>query len=321
MSLPNFLKFFGFRRALSMMPFIILYDSASKAGQTPSRLLRPIYAIVRHGDTVATVAQRYHLTPEKLIQYNNIKPPYEIYIGQPLKIPEFLIENKVKDAPRENNKTCILKTLSNSSENSAVQGQTPLPPKKPRLKNPLPNAAVSLLPASKENFTPPLIVLPSRKPNSAKENYAGAAPSISEKKREVGSLVTHHTPSKGQKFLWPLKGKILSKFGAESNLKHNRGINISAVSGDVIIACGDGIVAYAGNEIKGFGNMILIKHADGWMSAYAHNRHLLVSRGEHVQRGQKIAEAGATGNVEHPQLHFELRKKTRAVDPQKYLGY
>jgi murein DD-endopeptidase MepM/ murein hydrolase activator NlpD len=86
------------------------------------------------------------------------------------------------------------------------------------------------------------------------------------------------------------------------------------------VAADNGVVAYAGNELRGFGNLLLIRHADGWVTAYAHNEKLLVKRGEKVRRGQTVAQIGRTGSVSAPQLHFEIRKGTDPVDPLKYLG-
>jgi murein DD-endopeptidase MepM/ murein hydrolase activator NlpD len=84
------------------------------------------------------------------------------------------------------------------------------------------------------------------------------------------------------------------------------------------VAAENGVVAYAGNELRGFGNLLLVKHAEGWTTAYAHADSLLVGRGDRVRKGQKIATVGASGNVSRPQLHFELRKDGRAVDPTRH---
>lgn len=121
-------------------------------------------------------------------------------------------------------------------------------------------------------------------------------------------------------FGWPVQGQVVSKFGATADGLRNDGINISAPAGAPVVAAADGVVAYAGNELRGFGNMILIRHADGWVTAYAHNQSLSVKKGDTVKRGQTIARVGQTGNVTSPQLHFEIRKGTAAQDPMKYLG-
>ena len=115
----------------------------------------------------------------------------------------------------------------------------------------------------------------------------------------------------------PVEGKILSDFGPKSGGLHNDGINIAAPVGTPIRATADGTVAYAGDGLPGFGNLVLIKHADGWTSAYAHANSIAVKRGDAVRQGQTIGEIGATGSVNEPQLHFELRQHDRAVDPKK----
>ena len=120
-------------------------------------------------------------------------------------------------------------------------------------------------------------------------------------------------------FDWPLNGRIVSGFGAKPGGRFNDGINLAAAPGDPVKAAGAGVVAYAGNAVAGFGNLVLIKHADGWISAYGHNASLLVARGARVKQGEVIARAGQSGAVTTPQLHFELRRGRAAVDPVKLL--
>jgi len=123
----------------------------------------------------------------------------------------------------------------------------------------------------------------------------------------------------GKGFVWPVRGPLLSNFGTKDGGLRNDGINIVAAKGAAVKAAENGVVAYAGNEIRGFGNLLLIKHAGGYVTAYAHNDNLLVKRGEKVRRGQKIATVGSSGSVSRPQLHFEIRKGRRPQDPEKYL--
>jgi len=121
-------------------------------------------------------------------------------------------------------------------------------------------------------------------------------------------------------FRWPVKGRIIAGFGPRPNGGQNDGINLAVPEGTPIKAADDGVVAYAGNELKGYGNLVLVRHANGYVSAYANASELLVKRGDTVKRGQVIAHAGQTGNVTSPQLHFEIRKGSTPVDPVKYLG-
>jgi murein DD-endopeptidase MepM/ murein hydrolase activator NlpD len=121
-------------------------------------------------------------------------------------------------------------------------------------------------------------------------------------------------------FRWPVRGRIIAGFGRQQNGAQNDGINLAVPAGTPIKAADDGIVAYAGNELKGYGNLVLVRHSNGYVSAYANASQLLVKRGETVKRGQVIARAGQTGSVTSPQLHFEIRKGSIPVDPTKYLN-
>jgi murein DD-endopeptidase MepM/ murein hydrolase activator NlpD len=117
------------------------------------------------------------------------------------------------------------------------------------------------------------------------------------------------------KFRWPARGRVIAPFGTRPDGTHNDGINIAVPLGTEIHAAEAGRVAYAGNELKGYGNLVLIRHDGGWVSAYAHADQILVKRDEVVRRGQVIAHAGKTGSVDQPQLHFELRHGAKPVDP------
>ena len=127
------------------------------------------------------------------------------------------------------------------------------------------------------------------------------------------------TPGMGS-MRWPVKGKIISEYGAKPNGLKNEGINIAVPEGTGIRAAESGVVAYAGNELKGYGNLVLIRHEGGWVTAYAHAKELFVKRGDIVKRGDVIAKAGQTGSVSSPQLHFEVRKGATAMDPMKFLA-
>jgi murein DD-endopeptidase MepM/ murein hydrolase activator NlpD len=121
-------------------------------------------------------------------------------------------------------------------------------------------------------------------------------------------------------FGWPVDGRILSGFGPKPGGRFNDGVNLKASQGAAVRSAGDGTVAYAGDAIPGFGNLILITHANGYVTAYGHNEALLVTRGKKVARGEVIARAGMTGAVTEPQVHFEIRKNRVPVDPVKIIG-
>jgi murein DD-endopeptidase MepM/ murein hydrolase activator NlpD len=126
-------------------------------------------------------------------------------------------------------------------------------------------------------------------------------------------------PKVNSRFVWPVRGQIISSFGKRASGVHNDGINIAAEPGSSVKAAESGVVVYAGNELAGYGNLLLIRHSNGFVTAYAHNKKLLVSKGDNVRRGETIALVGSTGDVDRPQLHFEIRKGDRAVDPGRYL--
>jgi murein DD-endopeptidase MepM/ murein hydrolase activator NlpD len=121
------------------------------------------------------------------------------------------------------------------------------------------------------------------------------------------------------KFSWPVRGKILSNYGAKNKGLFNDGINIGAAAGTSVLAAENGVVAYAGNEVKGMGNLVIIQHSDGWMTVYAHMDSISLRRGARVNVGQKIGTVGKTGKVDKPQLHFEVRRGTKAYNPIQYL--
>jgi len=120
-------------------------------------------------------------------------------------------------------------------------------------------------------------------------------------------------------FRWPARGRVISGSGALPNGQQNDGINLALPEGTPVHAAEDGVVAYAGSELKGYGNLVLIRHSNGFVTAYAHASEILVKRGDQVRRGQVIAKSGQTGNVTSPQLHFEIRKGSAPVDPTQYL--
>jgi LysM repeat protein len=119
---------------------------------------------------------------------------------------------------------------------------------------------------------------------------------------------------------WPVKGRVIAGFGPKTNGQQNDGINLAVPEGTPIKAAEDGTVAYAGNELKGYGNLVLVRHPNGYVTAYAHAKELMVKRGDEVKRGQIIANSGQTGNVDAPQLHFEVRKGQSPVDPMPLLS-
>lgn len=118
------------------------------------------------------------------------------------------------------------------------------------------------------------------------------------------------------KWRWPARGKVIATFSSRNPL--NKGVDIAGKLGESVIAAGSGVVVYAGSGLRGYGNLLIIKHSETYLSAYAHNRRLLVKEGQSIKAGQKIAEMGSSGTDKN-KLHFEIRKDGKPVDPMRYL--
>jgi murein DD-endopeptidase MepM/ murein hydrolase activator NlpD len=157
---------------------------------------------------------------------------------------------------------------------------------------------------------------PRPSPNYVTRNVTPYAPVTS---KALPSVATAVPAAGAPSFAWPLTGRVISEFGATSTGGKNDGINIATNSGTAIHAAASGTITYAGNELKNYGNLVLIKHEGGYTTAYAHADNLVVARGDFVARGQVIGYAGQTGDVATPQLHFEIRNGTTPVNPRSYL--
>lgn len=237
--------------------------------------------VVRAGDSVSKIAQRIGADTREVIAANNLQPPYTIYVGQVLRLPG--------QAPRQ--------TSSAQPANTSERGVVPRA------------APVEGVSGSGSD------ALPSAEPSPAREPAEVAAAPVAR-----GVINTAEPPpASGSGFIWPVRGRVISSYGSTPDGLHNDGVNIAAPKGAPIRASENGVVAYAGNQIRGFGNLVLIKHEGGTITAYAHADEILVKRGETVTRGQVIARVGMSGGVTAPQLHFEVREGTRAVDPSRFL--
>ncbi|MEK9966961.1 MAG: M23 family metallopeptidase [Rhodospirillaceae bacterium] len=265
--------------------------------------------IVQRGDTVYGVAQRNGVSTRALIDWNDLVPPYLLVPGQSLKLPHsraYTVQrgDSVYAISRrfEIDMTTLVRLNRIPAPYTIHVGQTLQLPANagPGSGTQVARADPSTVSGESRAETPPG---PSAKP---------AAP------RQVVS-VPRPPARAGSGFVWPVEGRVVSSFGSKTGGQHNDGVNIAAPRGTPVRAADNGVVAYAGKEIRGFGNLLLIKHDGGLITAYAHADALLVSRGDVVTRGQVIAKVGKTGGVENPQLHFEVRRGTKAVDPKQFL--
>lgn len=263
---------------------------------------------VGKGDTVYSIARRHKLSPRDIIDANNLRPPYELDIGQRLVLPS----GRVHTVQRGEYLALIAKRYQSDAFSIArVNGirspYTIYPGQKLRI--PRSGTAYGGAGTTVASAPPPPTSSPSQ----------SVTPTRPKSPQQAKSAVPEPPKRSGGKFSWPVEGKLLSSYGSKDKGLQNDGINIAAPRGTTVKAAENGVVAYAGNEIRGFGNLLLIKHDGGWVTAYAHNDELLVKRGDKVSRGQSISKVGSTGSVTSPQLHFELRKGATAVDPKKYL--
>jgi murein DD-endopeptidase MepM/ murein hydrolase activator NlpD len=257
---------------------------------------------VRPGETVYGISRQYGVAMNELVRANQIPSPYRIKVGQRLNIPAqtgSVRQQTVALSPSAPDDGTISQEPLPPSGTSSPVGQDETPASSdPTAADPQPS------PPQQASYGPGEVVYPPAKPN--------APP------RLVGPI-PRPPPMTGQGFLWPVQGKVVSGYGAKGRGLHNDGINIAAPRNSPIRAAESGVVAYAGDGLQGFGNIVLIKHQNGYVTAYAHADSLLVTRGQVIQRGQAIARVGSTGNVETPQVHFQIRKGRQAIDPRTLL--
>ncbi len=284
-------------------------------GQTLALPGNAVY-VVGHGDTLLGVAHKTHVPFSTLARINNLAPPYVLQLGQTLQLPGAAATAGVQPTPIHGTVAPPVSVATLSAAPTPPLSSAPAPLSQSRRTGYTPLAERETPPPPAKIEPPPASSAPPVAAPPAPAAAVAAAPAV-----VAPSAAVAAPPSNGlQGFVWPAKGEVIAAFGTTGKGQHNDGINIAVSLGAPVVAAESGVVAYAGNELRGFGNLLLIKHADGWMTAYAHNETLLVHRGDTVRRGQTIARAGETGGVTQPQLHFELRQGTRAVDPMAFLG-
>jgi murein DD-endopeptidase MepM/ murein hydrolase activator NlpD len=272
---------------------------------------------VQPGDTLSGIARRFGLGTNEMVRANAIAPPYHVQVGQLLVLPGgAALPARAPEpgpAPMMAERAPMPAAPPAAVESAPLAGMSPAPAARAREPAPAtPTAAVPLAPVQPVNL--PLAAGPSA-PSSAEP--VAVAPRSAPPAEQPDDPPPAKT---GRGFLWPVRGTVVSDYGAKPGGLQNDGINIAAPRGTPIRAAEGGTVVYAGNELRGFGNLLLVRHRDGWITAYAHADELLVKRGDEVRRGQVIARVGSSGGVASPQLHFEMRKGARHVNPRDYLA-
>lgn len=242
--------------------------------------------VIESGESLYTVARRYNVTAQAIIQANGFSSPDKIYVGQKIVIP---------------GKASTLMALG---PKGGAKPETTLGAPPSNLAAPKPVAVASIEPETK---IPAATVKPLA-PTAAPAAVAEAQPLQQPK--------TEPVLSGADKFRWPISGRVITDF---ANSK-GTGINIEAPEGAAVRSAENGQVIYAGSGVEGYGNLILIRHPNGYVSAYAHLKDMNVAKGTVVNRGDNIGTAGKTGSVSKSQLHFELRKGATPVDPLPLLA-
>jgi len=295
---------------------------------------------VGYGETVESIARKHGVPVTALMQTNGIREPGQIRPGQRLVIPRY-VSTSPKSAP-----TYAAQPKAGGSVHVVKAGDTLMSISRGTGVTVAALAKTNHIDSSKKLSVGDRLTIPqgghqvaAAQPSAApkvaeirtapaekKIKVASAAPAqtvhvAKEEPQTTETVVKAAEPSGAMpSFRWPARGRVIAGFGSKPNGTQNDGINLAVPEGTPIKAADDGVVAYAGNELKGYGNLVLIRHSNGYVSAYAHARELLVKRGDTIKRGQVIAHAGQTGNVTSPQLHFEIRKGSTPVDPTQFLG-
>lgn len=235
--------------------------------------------VIESGESLYTIARRYDVTAQAIIQANGFSSPDKIFVGQKIVIPG-RPDLLAKKGP------------------ATIAAATPV-------------AVASASPAS-----PTPIASPEPTPTDTRvataEPLAAAAPAA----KPLVQPAVEPKLSGADKFRWPVSGRIITDFASSKGT----GINIEAPEGAAVRAAENGQVIYVGSGVEGYGNLVLIRHPNGYVSAYAHLKEISVQKGDVVNRGDNIGAAGMTGSVSRPQLHFELRKGATPVDPVPLLA-
>lgn len=286
---------------------------------------------VKKGDSLIKIALTNNSTLREIASINDIKPPYNVYIGQKIKVPvnsrTEMRQNKVKS-----NKYNDDNILNGKNYYVVKRGDNLYSISK--------YVDVSISDLIKYNnlkkpykiFVGQKLYVINRNNNSVNNTKKSTQSDLevvksvekvevndTSKNEEVKTTQVIKEQQKTSLFDWPVKGEIIKKFGKQADGEYSDAITIKSPMNTPILAAGDGEVAYAGNELKGFGNIIIIKHSNGWLSIYGYCDKITVKVKDKVSKGQTIGTVGQTGNVSEPQLYFSVRKGRVAMDPVKYL--
>ena len=260
---------------------------------------RGSYYEVKKGDTLYFIAYVTNKDVQDLISYNKLAAPYTIPPGQKLKLwrPSY-------NAPAYGKSTVVAAAVAApvaASTASSTASKPKAPPQQRKNSKPAPAQTTAKV-AKKDP--------PKKVEQSKSKEYVGS------KGKQNVTPSTKPTSDKVSKWLWPTKGRVIKNFSVGE--QGNKGIDIAGQRGQPIVSTAGGTVVYSGNALRGYGNLVIVKHKDNYLSAYAHNDRLLVSEGQCVNPGQKIATMGSSG-ASSVRLHFEIRYQGKSVNPKRYL--
>ena len=296
-------------------PYALKVGSALKVSS-------PNFHESREGDTLYSISRMYDMKVNDVIALNNLKFPYSIYPGEKIKVTKKMDENKNIDIKKSDKNIQIASESSTKTEKNILKASNE---KTKEISEKKHSSEIE-----KYGFKPSEVRAEEINKRNNLTNSKTAQNIINPTKNEiVETKLSINKPidkdalkkitNKTNRFSWPVRGEVISKFGPKSAGLYNDGINIKAPEGQTVESSEDGIVAYVGNELKGYGNLVIIKHSGGWISAYAHLKNSTVERGQKITKGQKIGNVGNSGKVKFPQLYFGLRKGRDAVNPENYL--
>lgn len=291
------------------------------------RLPPPQTYKVRDEDSLYTISRLFNISTTELARLNSLSAPYNIRRGQTLRLPAVTPPGPVIPPPVTNMAAApSMYDAPVYAPSAPITSETLAPPPGQGRGQVLGTLPANPYPAQQPQpqgsdaaWMPAWL----RGGATSPDGTMPPQPQVPQAELQVASLppVAQSTaPRTNGRFEWPVVGRILSGYGPKAGGEHNDGINIAVPAGTPVRAAEEGTVVYSDNELKGFGNLILIRHKDRWMTAYAHLDRMAVKSGDKVARGQTIGTVGSTGSVDKPQLHFEVRRGTEALNPEIYMA-
>lgn len=272
---------------------------------------------VQSGDTLWSISKRYTVPLHDLIVLNRVPTPYNLAKGQRLLLPAPSTYT-VQDGDTLYGVSRLFHTSVTNISRLNKLSSPYIIHKGDVLRVP---SSVTKVDLADDEYAGKTYVADSRQKQLDNVETPDRKPVYTRKTAsKVKSYKHRPEPRTSSRFLRPVSGNVISRFGPKKDSLHNDGVNIKAAKGASVRAAENGVIVYADDELEGYGNLVLVKHADNFVTAYAHMHKTLAKKGAKVKRGEVIGTVGSTGNVNTPQLHFEVRKGSKALDPQKYMG-